>query len=294
MSPAPIRRIGDRDRRPELALAGTFDSPLDVHLHTLLSPDSEVPLNVYPALAIALGMPRIALTDHLDFDPREVGATLAPHQQRVEAVEALRREFGDRLEILLGVEISYERQYEAEIREHLRTNRYDLTIGSVHPGIDSPFKRSLAPNWAGHDVHDTAPYFAEVQAGIESGLFDIVGHMDYVRKYVHPHIDTPAFEAAPDLYEPVLKALIETGTALEINTSGWRQRTGIPYPLPQAVRRYRELGGEYIVTGSDAHQPDWFAMNFDRARELLLDAGFEELAIKRWKSAGEQWPIPTR
>jgi histidinol-phosphatase (PHP family) len=294
VSPAPIRRIGDRDRRPELALAGTFDSPLDAHLHTLLSPDSKVPLDVYPALAIALGMPRIALTDHLDFDPREVGATLAPHQQRVETVEALRREFGDRLEILLGVEISYERQYEAEIREHLRTNQYDLTIGSVHPGIDSPFKRSLAANWAGHDVHDTAPYFAEVQAGIESGLFDIVGHMDYVRKYVYPFIDTPAFEAAPDLYEPVLKALIETGTALEINTSGWRQRTGVPYPLPQAVRRYRELGGEYIVTGSDAHQPDWFAMNFDRARELLLDAGFEELATKRWKSAGEQWPIPTR
>jgi histidinol-phosphatase (PHP family) len=239
-------------------------------------------------------MPRIALTDHLDFDPREVGATLAPHQQRVETVEALRREFGDRVEILLGVEISYERQYEAEIREHLRTNQYDLTIGSVHPGIDSPFKRSLAANWAGHDAHDTAPYFGEVQAGIESGLFDIVGHMDYVRKYVYPHIDTPAFEAAPDLYEPVLKALIETGTALEINTSGWRQRTGIPYPLPQAVRRYRELGGEYVVTGSDAHQPDWFAMNFDRARELLLDAGFEELATKRWKSAGEQWPIPTR
>lgn len=77
MSPAPIRRIGDRDRRPEPALAGTL-TPLDVHLHTLLSPDSEVPLDVYPALAIALGMPRIALTDHLDFDPREVGATLAP------------------------------------------------------------------------------------------------------------------------------------------------------------------------------------------------------------------------
>jgi histidinol-phosphatase (PHP family) len=239
-------------------------------------------------------MQRIALTDHLDFDPREEGATLAPHRQRVEAVETLRREFGDQLEILLGVEISYERQYEAEIREHLRINKYDLTICSVHPGIDSPFKRSLAANWAGRDVHETAPYFAEVQAGIQSGLFDIVGHMDYVRKYVHPHIDTPAFEAAPDLYEPVLKALIETGTALEINSSGWRQRTGIPYPLPQAVHRYRELGGEYIVTGSDAHQPEWFAMNFDRARDLLRDAGFDELATKRWKSAGEQWPIPAR
>jgi len=294
VSTRPIRRIGDRDRRPDLAINGKLELDLDVHLHTLLSPDSDVPLEVYPALAIALGMKRIAITDHLDFDPRELGATMTPHQVRVDATNKLRKEFGDQLEILLGVEISYERQYEGAIREHLRDHHYDLTIGSVHPGGDSPFKRSLAATWEGSTAHDTKPYFDEVLAGVESGLFDIAGHMDYVRKYVHPYIDTASFESAPELYEPVLKALIETGTALEINTSGWRQRTGIPYPLPQAVRRYRELGGEYIVTGSDAHQPDWFAMNFGRARELLLDAGFEELATKRWKTAGETWPIPPR
>lgn len=292
MSPAPIRRIGDRDRRPELALSGKLELPLDVHMHTLLSPDSEVPLEVYPALAIALGMQRIALTDHLDFDPREPGATLAPHRRRVEAVAALRAKFGDRLEILLGVEISYERRYEAAIREHLRDNAYDLAIGSVHPGLDSEFRRAVAPTWEGHDVMEMRPYFDEVQAAAQSGLFDIIGHMDYVRKYVHPYIDTPAFESRPELYEPVLRALIESGTALEINTSGWRQRTGIPYPLPQAVHRYREMGGEYIVTGSDAHQPDWFALNFDRARALLLEAGFDELATRRWRKAGEQWQIP--
>ena len=59
------------ERQKNLAINGTFDLPLDVHLHTLLSPDSVVPVDVYPALAIALGMPRIAITDHLDFDPRE-------------------------------------------------------------------------------------------------------------------------------------------------------------------------------------------------------------------------------
>ena len=72
MSSAPVRRTGDRDRRPELALSGKLELSLDVHLHTLLSPDSDVPLEVYPAAAIALGMPRIAITDHLDFDPREL------------------------------------------------------------------------------------------------------------------------------------------------------------------------------------------------------------------------------
>ena len=280
------------DERPkQLALNGTFDLPLDVHLHTLLSPDSLVPVDVYPALAIALGMPRIAITDHLDFDPREPGTTLAPHERRVEVAKDLRKRFGDKIEILLGVEITYERAYESDIREHLKRYQYDLTIGSVHPGIDSPFKRSRTEVFAGSDANVTAPYFDEVLGAAESGLFDIIGHADYVRKYVFPHITTDRFEAAPELYEPFLQALVKTGTALEINSSGWRQRTGICYPLPQAVTRYKELGGKYIVTGSDAHEPDWFASNFDRARDLLLENGFDELATKRWKSVGENWPI---
>lgn len=280
------------DERPkQLALSGTFDLPLDVHLHTLLSPDSSVPIDVYPALAIALGMKRIAITDHLDFDPREPGATLAPHQRRVEVAEDLRRRFGDKIEILLGIEITYERAYEDDIRAYLKQHQYDLTIGSVHPGIDSPFKRSRTEVFAGSDANVTAPYFDEVLGATESGLFDILGHADYVRKYVFPHITTDRFEAAPELYEPFLQALVKTGTALEINSSGWRQRTGICYPLPQAVARYKELGGKYIVTGSDAHEPDWFALNFDRARNLLLETGFDELATKRWKSASEHWPI---
>jgi histidinol phosphatase-like PHP family hydrolase len=60
--------MSTNERQKNLAINGTFDLPLDVHLHTLLSPDSAVPVDVYPALAIALGMPRIAITDHLDFD----------------------------------------------------------------------------------------------------------------------------------------------------------------------------------------------------------------------------------
>ena len=115
--------MSTNERQKNLAINGTFDLPLDVHLHTLLSPDSAVPVDVYPALAIALGMPRIAITDHLDFDPREPGATLAPHQRRVEVINELRKKFGDRLEILLGVEITYERGSESDIRHYLQRNQ---------------------------------------------------------------------------------------------------------------------------------------------------------------------------
>ena len=46
------------------------DLPLDAHLHTNLSHDSDVPIDAYCALAVARGIPEIAITDHVDFDPR--------------------------------------------------------------------------------------------------------------------------------------------------------------------------------------------------------------------------------
>ena len=49
--------------------------------------------------------------------------------------------------------------------------------------------------------------------------------------------------AAPELYEPVLRALVESGTALEVNASGLRQLPRETYPRPEIVARYRELGG---------------------------------------------------
>ena len=47
------------------------DLPLDAHLHTDQSPDSAVPIDVYAALAVERGIPEIAITDHVDFDPRD-------------------------------------------------------------------------------------------------------------------------------------------------------------------------------------------------------------------------------
>ena len=43
--------------------------PLDAHLHTSLSPDSNVPIDAYAALALERGIAEIAITDHVDFEP---------------------------------------------------------------------------------------------------------------------------------------------------------------------------------------------------------------------------------
>ena len=77
-----------------------------------------------------------------------------------------------------------------------------------------------------------------------------------------------AFAARPDVYEPLLRALVETGTGLEVNASGLRQGPRETYPPPWAVARFRELGGTVVTAGSDAHAASHFAFGLARAYEI--------------------------
>ena len=53
------------------AIERSSDLPLDSHVHTDQSPDSDVPIDVYAAIAVERGIAELAITDHVDFDPRD-------------------------------------------------------------------------------------------------------------------------------------------------------------------------------------------------------------------------------
>ena len=106
-----------------------------------------------------------------------------------------------------------------------------------------------------------------------------------------PFVPPAALAAAPELYEPILRALVDTGTGLEVNVSGLRQSPGETYPPEPIVARFRELGGTRVTTGSDAHRAEWFAFALDAGYRIAAAAGFRSLAFRR---GGEpiQIPIP--
>jgi histidinol-phosphatase (PHP family) len=276
------------------------DLPLDAHLHTNLSPDSDVPIDVYCALAVERGIREIAITDHVDFDPRAPAHAFASFATRERQVREAAARWVDRgLRILFGIEVTYEAHFEAEIRDHLARHPYDFAIGSVHVMAYSPYTDDRVAAWvAGRSFDEiVAPYFAEVLAAIRSELFDTIGHLDYVKKYLVGHVPPSAFAARPDVYEPLLRALVETGTGLEVNASGLRHGPGETYPPPWAVARFRTLGGTIVTAGSDSHAAAQFAFGLARAYEIAAAAGFEELAIRRVPGATravERVAIPER
>jgi histidinol-phosphatase (PHP family) len=260
------------------------DLPLDAHLHTDLSPDSEVPIDVYAAQARERGIAEIAITDHVDFDPTAPAYAFTTFAERERVVrEAAERWADEGVAIRFGVEITYDHRFEPEIRAHLQRHPYDFAIGSVHVYRDSPYAAAHVAAWAeGRSLQSIVqPYFDEVEAAVRTGLFDALGHLDFVKRYLVPHVMPADLAGAPELYEPILRALVESGTALEVNTSGLRQVAAETYPSPAVVARFRELGGSRVTVGSDAHQADSFAWALADGYDAVVDAGFTALSFRR-------------
>lgn len=258
--------------------------PLDAHLHTDLSPDSNVPIDVYAAAALERGIAELAITDHVDFEPGAPAFAYSTFDVRERVVRQAAERWGPRgVTIRFGVELTYDRSWEGEIRDHLARHAYDFTIGSVHDRVNSPYHASRVRNWvASHSLAEiVAPSFVEVEAAARSGLFDALGHLDVVKRYLHPHVSTEDLAAAPELYEPILRALVESGTALEINTSGLRHPVAETYPSAAVVARFRELGGQAVSVGSDAHRSDQFGWGLADGYREAAAGGFEALAFRR-------------
>ncbi|HEX3265915.1 MAG TPA: histidinol-phosphatase HisJ family protein [Candidatus Limnocylindrales bacterium] len=258
--------------------------PLDAHLHTDQSPDSSVPIDIYAAEAVARGIPEIAITDHVDFDPRDPAYRYTRYADRERTVRDAAERWAERgVSIRFGAELTYNRLWDADVRDHLRRHRYDYVIGSVHDWPESPYWASRVRSFIeGRSLEEILePYYTEIIAAARTGLFDTIGHLDVVRRYLYPFITTADLAKREDLQEGALQAIIESGAVLEVNSSGLRYPGNETYPSAAVVARYRELGGERVVVGSDAHSRGSFAARLDRSYAHIAAAGFEALTFRR-------------
>jgi histidinol-phosphatase (PHP family) len=265
------------------------DFPIDSHMHTAFSHDSRVLLELYAAQAAELGIREIAITDHIDFLPSSPGFRYFDYEVRRQVIGDFAERWAGKVRIRHGVEITYESRFEDEIREHMASHEYDYSIGSVHAMSDGPYARARVGTFvAGKTVGQAvAPYFAEVERAIRSNMFDTLGHLDQVKRWLLPWYPVEAFATIPEAYERLLVSLVESGMALEVNSSGLRYPEHETYPAAWVVARFRELGGERVTVGSDAHLPTSFAFGLEEAAEIVAAAGFTKLSLERALERGD-------
>ena len=257
---------------------------VDLHVHSTCSADGMSSITDYARCAAALGLAEVAFCEHVDFDrrDRDYGFFDAARYDRELAAA---RAAESRVRLHQGVEITYQSALDDEIRAWLGRDPWDYIVASVHmidyadgwAMISEP--RTARAYFAHHSQRQAyIPYFQEVLRAVESGLGDVVGHVDLVKRYgvtYYGPFEPTSFE---DEIRAVLQAAIEGGVGLEINTSGLRQLPGECYPDPAVLRWYREMGGEILAVGSDAHAAADLGLGVADAIGLAQALGFRAIA----------------
>ena len=108
--------------------------------------------------------------------------------------------------------------------------------------------------------------------------------LELAKENVSRYADEDAdFRDYGDLVEMIFKKIIPEGKGIELNTSSFKYNMRCTCPSEEILRMYRQMGGEIIVIGSDAHTPDRITDHFDYASEYLKSLGFRYLSTFRHK-----------
>jgi HisJ family histidinol phosphate phosphatase len=131
-------------------------------------------------------------------------------------------------------------------------------------------------------------YFASLRRLIQTGFYDVVGHIDVIRKWERrsPGGESSLFGAVEDIYaaelDATLKLAAEADMLVEYNTSGTDILLGRPYLSDEAVRACVRYGVK-ITLSSDTHLPKHAGRYFPRAVEALRSLGVRTLYAVRDK-----------
>jgi len=226
------------------------------------------------ARALEIGLSAIAFTEHADWALVHKGQHPVDIEGYLDAVDRCRVKFPG-LRILTGIELGEPHWFPKETAAILAAGPIDQVLGSVHSihldggTVDASQFRSRERIDFPAAVRE---YFGEVLLLVESGQpFEVLAHLDYPKRY---WLDGAAPYREKD-YEAeiraILRAAARTGRVLEVNTT----RGHTLCPDLTVVRWWRELGGQAVQYGSDAHQPDKVAEGFNVATQMVESAGFK-------------------
>lgn len=269
---------------------------IDCHTHTQFSVDSEADINAMAAKAAQLGLAAYAITDHCEcncwYDADYYGGSVLSDdfgygkdfENSVNAITELKNKFVNSLNLICGTEMG-QAMHDVEIAERIVSDsRLDFVIGSVHQiKNEKDFAFINYSDYSMSDIYSLLErYFKEVYELCRWGKFDILGHLTYTLRYIKGSFGIDAdISRFDDLIAESFRELIAKDKGIEINTSGLRQSYGETFPSLKYVRLFRELGGELLSIGSDAHTVEDLGKGIADGVKLAAEAGFERLCYFR-------------
>lgn len=251
----------------------------DCHTHSICSPDGNTPMTEMAKAACQYGLTALTLTDHADlldlegcFTPDFDWAPLDAQR------EAMLKVYGTKLDLPMGIEFGMGFLDEAASRKILSHPGLDFVIGSVHNisrekgGGDFYF---LPYNVQEDCYRALDDYFSSLLKLAQGEFYDVIGHIIYPLRYMEGDFPPPTLTRYRDVMDEIMRLAIESGRGIEINT--WKGQTLTEW-LP-LLKRYKELHGEIITVGSDAHAAAPIGRGIKAAYSMMEDCGFRYVAV---------------
>jgi histidinol-phosphatase (PHP family) len=251
----------------------TEDLPASVHeTHFRASMES------YADRAATLGLAELGFSEHIYRLSIAPGVVPWKHNLRgdigayVSAVQSVQRRQADKIAageavpvIRLAMEVDIVPSTVSLLERALPLYPFDYVLGSVHEVPDLPAGAPVEEMYRG--------YYATMQWGARSGLFQTIAHPDRV------HRKAAVVESSflDDLMRETAGALARHGVAVEMSSAGVRSGHAGIDPHATFVRACREAGVA-ITMGSDGHKLEAIGEGLPELRDLAWDAGYREIA----------------
>ena len=250
----------------------------DNHIHSKFSGDSQMDAADACQRAVEIGLNGLVFTDHVDYDyPDFDNNFLIDLDQYFNFFKSLQKTWEEKLNIRIGVEMGFQPNVVNQIDETLNKYPFDFVINSVHiiEHLD-PYTGAFFRGKTQRLAYER--YLQEILCSINSyDNYDIIGHIGYASRYGNFEDKPLRYKDYSDILDQILKATIDKGKGMELNTSGLRTDLHSPIPGYDVFDRYYELGGEIITIGSDAHFTEHLAHSFKEAIEHLKNIGFKHV-----------------
>ena len=225
--------------------------------------------------AVLTGIEEIGISEHFDSHPDDECTGFFQVDEWWKEFERCKREYQGVLTLKAGLELSEPHQYPQEVNEILDAHPWDYTIGSLHWIGDRIIFKDPYFEQSPQEAYEK--YFVELHRMVELGRFNILGHMDIVKRRGFEHYGDFHVKEYEKFIRPVLRTLVRRDLALEVNTITLRRSIQEPSPNFQVLSWFKEEGGRWISLGSDAHEAADVGANLKDAMRLITAAGFKDV-----------------
>ena len=250
---------------------------IDYHLHTLFCNHAVGGMERYIQHALFLGIREVCFLDHLTIRETETGLSMTPEEvpYYFNAVQILKQKYKDEINVKIGLEIDFNPDHIALYQDIVDTYAFDIIASSLHfpNDLDIVTHRS-GWRYGEKDTDDVyALYFEQLQKMLEYDYFDVICHIDLIKKFGRKPMKS--FERECD---NILQIVKDKDKTIEVNTSGYDHPAKDIYPSLEILRKcyQQEIS---ITMGSDAHRPENVGRHYDRVLPILFSVGYRQLAV---------------